>query len=227
MTSVRPGALGEPVVEAVSETRTTRPTAHEPQQEDPHHNLAALSRPGVQHEKRDDCRWEAHSTGHEERREPWPPNVERGWRVAHLPSLARGGQRAQDNADGPRNVWLMATVIGSRRRGQAPPPHVVFEALTQPHRQRPRPWLFLLDDEVEPEIIEALAPERVVWSSQWPEHPSARVTIDLESEGPGLGTDLRWTLEVDEPIPSGAAIGHLRRRLNELLNRDLRDHSDC
>jgi hypothetical protein len=32
-------------------------------------------------------------------------------------------------------------VIGDRRRNQPPPPHVVFEALTQPHRDLRRPWL--------------------------------------------------------------------------------------
>ncbi|MEU4751598.1 hypothetical protein AB0F93_11535 [Micromonospora tulbaghiae] len=36
---------------------------------------------------------------------------------------------------------------GSRMRGQAPPPAVVFEALTEPDRDPARPWLRLLDDE--------------------------------------------------------------------------------
>lgn len=120
----------------------------------------------------------------------------------------------------------MGVVIGSRRRAQAPPPHVVFEAVTQPHRQPSRPWLLLQDDEHEPQIVEQRVPDLVVWTSLWPKHPSARITLDLLPELNGGGTDMRWTLVVDEPAPDDAVIGHLRYRLNELVNRDLRDHFD-
>jgi hypothetical protein len=36
--------------------------------------------------------------------------------------------------------------VGGRKRNQPAPPHVVFEALTQPDRDPQRPWLMLLDD---------------------------------------------------------------------------------
>jgi hypothetical protein len=36
------------------------------------------------------------------------------------------------------------------------------------------------------------------------------------------GTDLRWTLNVEEPAPADALVGHLRKRLNQLINANLR-----
>ena len=34
--------------------------------------------------------------------------------------------------------------------------------------------------------------------------------------------DLRWTLLVEEPLPDPSLLGHLRKRLNELINANLR-----
>jgi len=39
---------------------------------------------------------------------------------------------------------------------------------------------------------------------------------------PDGGTALRWTLYVDEPIPQDPLVRHLRSRLNQLINADLR-----
>lgn len=33
---------------------------------------------------------------------------------------------------------------------------------------------------------------------------------------------LCWTIEVDEPRPDDSLIGHLRKRMNVLINADLR-----
>jgi hypothetical protein len=33
---------------------------------------------------------------------------------------------------------------------------------------------------------------------------------------------LRWRLEVEEPLPDDGLIGHMRKRLNELINANLR-----
>ena len=41
-------------------------------------------------------------------------------------------------------------------------------------------------------------------------------------EGPGDGTDLRWTLLVEEPRPNDSLVGHMRKRLNQLINANLR-----
>ena len=97
---------------------------------------------------------------------------------------------------------------------------MVFEALTDPHRDPRRPWLLLLDDEQPPRILRAEANRHVVWSSLWPGRPDAEVHFDLEpfeSE-----TRLCWTLLVDEPLPDDSKLGHLRKRLNELINGNLR-----
>ncbi|HYZ55417.1 MAG TPA: hypothetical protein VE733_18205 [Streptosporangiaceae bacterium] len=45
--------------------------------------------------------------------------------------------------------------------------------------------------------------------------------FDLPADG-GQGTDLRWTLLVDEPMPDAALVGHMRKRLNQLINANLR-----
>jgi hypothetical protein len=36
------------------------------------------------------------------------------------------------------------------------------------------------------------------------------------------GTNLRWTLYVNEPPPHDALIAHMRKRMNQLINANLR-----
>ena len=36
------------------------------------------------------------------------------------------------------------------------------------------------------------------------------------------GTDLTWTMFVAEPEPDASLLGHLRKRVNRLINADLR-----
>jgi hypothetical protein len=112
--------------------------------------------------------------------------------------------------------------VAGRTRNQPAPPHVLFEALTQPDRDPSRPWLTLLDDEQRPRILEADPPSLVVWSSIWVRRPDARVRFDLPPDRGHQGTDLRFTLLVEEPVPDASLLGHLRRRLNVLINADLR-----
>lgn len=114
--------------------------------------------------------------------------------------------------------------VASRRRTQAPPPHVVVEALVEPDRDPLRPWLHLAADEQRPEVLEEDGPHRVVWSSSWPARPDARVRFDLDvADG---GTGLRWTLLVEDPVPGADQTRRLRRRMDELINRDLRPSFD-
>ena len=118
-------------------------------------------------------------------------------------------------------LWYMPE-LGSRRRNLPAPPHVVFEDLTTPNRSEARPWLSLLDDEVAPQILESREPEHVVWSSLWPRRADARITFELPQAGPGGGTDLRWTLTVDEPAPDDSLTGHMRKRINTPIHANLR-----
>ena len=111
-------------------------------------------------------------------------------------------------------------VIGERRRDQPAPAHFVFEALTQPQRDLSRLWLQLLDDEQEPAIIRAIDPRLVVWGSLWPHRPTA--TIRFEIADHGGGSSVHWILEVEEPEPDASAIGHMRKRINTLINGELR-----
>jgi hypothetical protein len=110
-------------------------------------------------------------------------------------------------------------------RNQPAPPRAVYEALTDFDRAAGRKWLRLLDDEQRPRIVSSIPPSRVVWSSVWIKRPDAVVEFDLPAVSGGTGaggTDLRWRLLVDEPIPDDVLIGHLRKRLNTLINADLR-----
>lgn len=121
--------------------------------------------------------------------------------------------------------YLSSTVlnmidVGTRKKNQPAPPSVVFEALNEPERLGGRPWLRLLADEVRPRVIESDEPGLVVWASIWPKRPDAVIRFDLP--GSGGGTDLRWTLSVEEPLPDDALVGHLCKRLNQLINAELR-----
>lgn len=112
--------------------------------------------------------------------------------------------------------------VGTRRRNQPAPPHVLFEALTNPDRDLTRVWLVLLQDERRPEIVESDEPRVVVWSSLWTHRPDARIRFELPRDQYGFGTDLRWTLLVDEPVPDASLQRDMCRRLNVLINANLR-----
>jgi hypothetical protein len=110
--------------------------------------------------------------------------------------------------------------LGSRTRAQPAPARVVWASLTRPRDPAARPWLDLLADEVDPLILESVAPELVVWSSLWPDRPDETIRFDIRPDGPGCR--LRWTLLTAGPQPTGSRLGHLRYRLNVLINERLR-----
>lgn len=139
--------------------------------------------------------------------------VERYWRSA--------SERIMLPTVGAQPELRSMTEIGSRARTQPPPPHVVFEALTQPDRDPARPWLNARSDEVPPRILESTEPTLVVWSSIWRKLPDARIRFDLTPDGNG-GTRLRWTLFAPAPIDDPALVGHLRKRMNLVINAHLR-----
>ncbi len=114
--------------------------------------------------------------------------------------------------------------LASRRKTQAPPPSAMFEALTQPRRKGARPWLFLTGDEEEPTVLEAQPPSRVVWSSLWQDRPDDRIVFLIDTD-PLCGSVVEWQLQSESEAEVGT-LRHLRYRLNELVNRDLRNSFD-
>ncbi|GAA4698179.1 hypothetical protein [Nocardioides conyzicola] len=111
--------------------------------------------------------------------------------------------------------------IASRSNRLPPPPTIVWGSLTEPHQPGARPWLRLLDDEVEPELVEAEHPVRVVWTSLWPARPRDQVHLDL-ADGGGMDTRVRFRLLTPDEPPDEITARGLRRRLSELLFADLR-----
>jgi hypothetical protein len=130
----------------------------------------------------------------------------------------RAGQISADVASGME--------VLTRCRNQPAPPHVIFEALTDPERDPIRPWLFLEDGEQAPVVITSDPPGLLVWSSLWPGRPDILIRFELPRDASGYGTDLRWTLEMDEPVPDPEELRRLRRRINLLVNGNLRDTFD-
>jgi hypothetical protein len=114
--------------------------------------------------------------------------------------------------------------LASRKRGQDPPPWVVWEALTVPNRDPIRRWLELVDGEVAPRILGAVEPTLVVWSSLWADRPNDQIRFDLEPSGEGCS--LRWTLLSPDDPPDEETVAQLRHRLNFLINGQLRQSFD-
>lgn len=98
----------------------------------------------------------------------------------------------------------------------------MHDALVQPDRDPARLWLTLAADEQRPQVVEAVRPQLVVWSSLWQRRPDALIRFDLAADDSGQGSALTWTLLVEEPAPDPALLGHLRKRINELVNAELR-----
>ncbi len=71
----------------------------------------------------------------------------------------------------------------------------------------------LLDGEVAPKVLKTTYPYTVVWSSLWKERPDAVIPFDLSRDKGGHGTDLRWTVKVEEPLPGDGQVSHMRKRL--------------
>lgn len=70
-------------------------------------------------------------------------------------------------------------VLADREHRYAPPPRLLHEALTSGVQR----WLRLRPREVWPEILEADAPTRVVWSSLWPVSPGDRIEFHIRNDG--------------------------------------------
>jgi hypothetical protein len=111
-------------------------------------------------------------------------------------------------------------VINGRRRKQPMPPRVLFDTLCTPTSGQPREWLHLQPPEQTPVVLRASATDEVVWSSLWPDVREASIRFVIEQDGPG--SRLTWAIELPDDLVDDAKRKHLRRRVDELINRDLR-----
>ncbi len=118
----------------------------------------------------------------------------------------------------------MITLV-SREKGQAPPPHIVWDALTDPFDPSIRRWLELLPNEVLPEVIDAVRPHHIVWTSLWPDRPRDQIRFSIASDGRS-GSRVKWTLETPDEPPDEAIVRDRRRRIDLLINGNLRDSFD-
>jgi hypothetical protein len=110
-----------------------------------------------------------------------------------------------------------------RTKPLPPPPWVVWESLNDPHRQPTRPWLELLPDETDPQILESVKPTLVVWTSLWPDTPDEVIRFEIGSRRGG--TVVTWTLQSPTELDD-AVVAQRRYRLNFLLGFKLRDSYD-
>ena len=110
--------------------------------------------------------------------------------------------------------------LARRRKGQAPPPWVIYEVLRDPlsgHRQ----WFNLQPGEVAPTILEDERPHRIVWSSIWTDRQDLRIEFTIEDDG-GSGSMVTWTL-LGTTTLDPADIRLRRYRLNQLINDRMRN----
>ncbi len=106
------------------------------------------------------------------------------------------------------------------RRLPAPRP-IVWRSLTEPHQPGTRPWLALLEDEVEPRVLAAEEPESVVWSSLWPSRARDEIHLQLTQLESG-DTLLKFSVLTPDEAPDDSKTGHIRHRVNHLFFADLR-----
>ena len=115
--------------------------------------------------------------------------------------------------------------LAHRAKKLPPPPHVVFESLTEPRRPGARPWLFLEPDEVDPRVLVAGPPERIVWSSLCPSRPDDEIHFAVQPHE--NETRLVFTHLSPLSLPDDPTLRHLRRRINVLLWANLRESYDA
>jgi hypothetical protein len=112
------------------------------------------------------------------------------------------------------------TEYGRRTRSMPPPPHVLWDDLVALKSEGTRAWVRLLYDEVVPTVLHGERPGLVVWSSLWSKRPDDVVVLELSPRS--SETDLTFRLLSPGDPPDQALSGHIRKRMNELLHRDLR-----
>ena len=120
-------------------------------------------------------------------------------------------------------------VLADRTHHYNAPLGLMFDALTTDRAW----WLGLQPGEIEPKVLEAVRPERVVWSSFWPASPHDTIEFDLSGTGSVERqvvarkvvdlepTAIRFRWFSDSP-PDARGIGITRQRLYRKLGGNLR-----
>lgn len=111
-----------------------------------------------------------------------------------------------------------------RRKTQAPPPWVIWEALPDPFRPDDRSWFDVGPGERHPVVLSETKPHTLVWSSIWTDRPQS--TIEILIEPAGSGSSVTWTLVGPEGELDEAEIRLRRYRLDQVINGQLRDTFD-
>lgn len=114
--------------------------------------------------------------------------------------------------------------LARRRKGQAPPPWVVWEALNDPFGSEDRPWFHVRPGECPPTVLRQARPSTVVWGSIWSDQPSLVIEFDIEPDG--SGSMVTWTLLGPEDLLEDEDIRQRRYRLDQLINGQLRETFD-
>lgn len=113
-----------------------------------------------------------------------------------------------------------------RRKAQAPPPWVIWEALCDPFRSKDRPWFEPGPGEQAPVVLSETKPHNVVWSSIWTDRPELGIEFLIDAEPGGSGSLVTWTLTGPEGGLDEAGIRACRYRLDQLINGRLREAFD-
>jgi hypothetical protein len=106
-------------------------------------------------------------------------------------------------------------VLADRVHRYNAPLDLMFKALTEGRGW----WLGLQPGEIEPQVLVAVPPERVVWSSLWPASPDD--TIEFDVSGDSVSTEIRFRWFTNSP-PDERGIGITRQRLNRELGGNIR-----
>jgi hypothetical protein len=114
--------------------------------------------------------------------------------------------------------------LAQRRKTQPPPPWIIWELLSDPFQSEDRPWFDRRDGEQPPMILSATKPQAITRSSIWSDHAELIIEFQIEPCGPGAA--VTWTLLGPEGCLDDLEIRQRRRRLNQLINGQLRDTFD-
>lgn len=114
--------------------------------------------------------------------------------------------------------------LARRKKGQAPPPSVVWQAIQDPSGAGDRRWFDVGPGETLPVILGSSKPHTVTWSSVWLDEPKLRIEFQIDHDRGG--SMVTWTLVGPTDALDEEDVRRRRHRLNELINGRLRETFD-